>query len=236
MFRIGVRVAALAALLTLAVSSLAAAPSGAQGRAQEGVQGGSQGGSPPCLSDNGSDVERYFGLRGDAIWLNLQGHQPPCLTVEEGRTFSRTHGWIAQLASRAVYPAGYVPDHPAPIRDFVSKLTQARYVIHRDGEVEISRTVRRPALRERAKLGRFGDLFVAPDTTLIPGATIDARAPEWTTLEPFDSRGLAAGEHTIEIYWTLAEPHCDGFTTDQALSCLAAGEALSTSTTFTVID
>jgi hypothetical protein len=192
--------------------------------------------STTCLSDNGTNVQRYFDIRGsDAIWLNLQGHQPTCVTVTQGRTFYRTHGWIAQVPSRAVYPAGYEPDFASPMADFLSKISQARYVISRDGEVEMARTVRGRALFARAKLGRFGDLFVAPDTTLVPGATIGGRSPEWTTLEPFDSRTLGVGEHTIEIYWTLTEPHCDGFAPDPTNNCLPAGESLSTSTTFTVV-
>jgi hypothetical protein len=192
--------------------------------------------SAPCISDNGTNVQRYFDIRGsDAIWLNLQGHQPPCVTVTQGRTFYRTHGWIAQVPSRAVYPAGYEPDFASPMADFLSKISQARYVISRDGEVETTRTVRGRALFAHAKLGRFGDLFVAPDTTLVPGVTIGGRSPEWTTLEPFDSRSLGVGEHTIEIYWTLTEPHCDGFVPDPTTSCLPAGESLSTTTTFTVV-
>jgi hypothetical protein len=191
--------------------------------------------SAGCVSDNGTDVERYFGLEGsNVIWPNIQGISPPCLTVIKGNTFHRAHGWIVQQRSRAVYPADYEPRHPAPLTDFLSKLTQSRYVISRDGHVEITRTVRRPSLFQRAKLGRFGDLFVAPDTTLVPGATIEARSPEWTTLEPFDSSDLPVGEHTIEIYWTLSEAHCDGLTPDPALSCLPAGESLTTTTTFTV--
>jgi hypothetical protein len=219
--------AAIALLLVVGMSVVAPG-----GRASASPAGG----SARCISDNGSDVARYFDLHGDAIWLNLQGLQPPCLTVVQGHTFYRTHGWIAQVPSRAVYPPGYEPDDPAPMRDFLSKLRQARYVISRDGQAEITRTVRGPALFARAKLGRFGDLFVAPDTTLVPGSTIGARAPEWTTLEPFDSRHLPLGDHTIEIYWTLSEAHCDGISTDPAVSCLAAGESLSTSTTFTVVD
>jgi hypothetical protein len=188
------------------------------------------------VSDNGTDVERYFGIhRGsNVIWPNIQGISPPCLTVVKGNTFHRAHGWITQLRSRAVYPEDYQPVHPAPMADFLSKLTHSRYVISRDGRVEITRTVGRPALFQRAKLGQFGDLFVAPDTTLVPGATIEARSPEWTTLEPFDAGELPAGEHTIEIYWTLSAAHCDGFTSDLALSCLPAGESLTTTTTFTV--
>ena len=191
--------------------------------------------STTCLSDNGTDVADYFGIRGDAIWLNLQGRQPSCLTVVQGHTFTRTHGWITQVADRAVYPDGYLPDHPEPIVDFLSKLTQARYVISRDGRVETTRIVRGPALFDHAKLGQFGDLFVAPDTTLVPGVTIEAESPEWTTLEPFDSRRLGVGEHTIQIYWTLAEPHCDGFAADLANNCYPAGETLTTETTFTVV-
>jgi hypothetical protein len=198
--------------------------------------GGAASASGDCRSDNGTDVERYFGLRGDAIWLNLQGRQPPCLTVVQGHTFVRTHGWIAQVPSRAVYPDDYRPARRAPMADFLSKLTQARYVISRDGQVEITRTVSGPALFARAQLGRFGDLFVAPDTTLVPGVTIPRRAPEWTTLEPFDSAPLPLGEHTVEIYWTLTARHCDGFATDPVNNCVAAGESLSTSTTFTVVD
>lgn len=189
-----------------------------------------------CISDNGTDVERYFGIEGhDVVWPNIQGLRPPCLTVTKGNIFHRAHGWITQLQSRAVYPAGYEPAHRAPMADFLSKLTQSRYVISREGRVEITRSVRGPALFRRAKLGQFGDLFVAPDTTLVPGSTIEARSAEWTTLEPFDAGALPAGDHTIEIYWTLSGVHCDGFTPDPALSCLPAGESLTTTTTFTVI-
>lgn len=206
------------------------------------VPGGTSSASPSpspstaCLSDNGTDVGEYFGVRGDVVWPNIQGLSPSCLTVGQGNRFVRAHGWITQLSGRAVYPDGYGPDHRSPMADFLSKLTRSRYVISRDGQVEISRVVEGRALFGHAHLGRFGDLFVAPDTTLVPGATIEARSPEWTTLEPFDARHLPVGEHTIEIYWTLSEAHCDGFTRDTALSCLPAGETLTTQTTFTVVD
>ena len=221
--RLAARLAATTAL-ALALVATSTAPAGA-------TRGPT---STPCISDNGTHVERYFGLDGDAIWLNLQGRQPSCVTVDGGGTFSRTHGWITQLTSRATYPAGYEPAVAVPMADFLSKLTQARYVIRQGDEVELTRTVRRPALLARAKLGRFGDLFVAPDDTLVPGVTIDGRSPEWTTLEPFDARRLGPGEHTIDIYWTLTERHCDGFAPDPVNNCLPAGESLSTSTTFTV--
>jgi hypothetical protein len=166
-----------------------------------------------CRSDNGTNVNAYFGIpRADAIWLNLQGQRPPCLTVVRGNPLVRTHGWIAQLPPgtivdgeriQTVYPEGYEPDHPAPMRDFLSKLTQARYVISRDGTVELTRTVTGRELFAHAKLGRFGDLSV--------------------------------GQHTIEIYWTLRERHCDGFAADPANNCLPAGESLTTSTVFDVV-
>jgi hypothetical protein len=214
------RTAAVALLLSVGLS-LGAVPAG--------------GSTDRCRSDNGTDVARYFDLhRTDPIWLNLQGRQPACVTVRGDRPFSRTHGWIAQQAEHAVYPADYTPARRAPMADFLSKLTRARYVISRDGEVEVTRTVHRTALLARAKLGRFGDLFVAPDTTLVPGVTIEAGAPEWTTLERFDPARLGPGEHTIEIYWTLSARHCDGFAPDPVNDCLPAGESLSTSTTFTI--
>ena len=225
--RLAARLAAATAL-ALALAATAVAPAGASAPPSPPAPA-------PCISDNGTNVERYFGLEGgDAIWLNLQGRQPSCVTVDAGGTFSRTHGWITQVASRATYPAGYEPALPVPMADFLSKLTQARYVIRRGDDVEVERIVRRPALLARAKLGRFGDLFVAPDDTLVPGVTITARSPEWTTLERFDARRLGPGEHTIDIYWTLADRHCDGFAADPVNNCLAAGESLSTSTTFTI--
>jgi hypothetical protein len=198
-----------------------------------------------CVSDNGTNVNAYF-RTGDAdvIWPNIQGLRPPCVTVTRGNTFYRAHGWIAQVPPgtevdgnriEPVYPAGYQPDFRAPMVDFLAKFTAARYVISRDGEVEVTRTVGRPELLLRAKFGRFGDLFVAPDTTLSPGTTIYGAAPEWTTLQPFSSDALAAGEHTIEIYWTLRKRHCDGFASDPANNCLPAGESLTTSTVFTVV-
>ncbi|MEV6492682.1 hypothetical protein AB0M20_29285 [Actinoplanes sp. NPDC051633] len=203
------------------------------------------GAATKCVSDNGTDVNRYFVLyRADAIWLNLQGLRPACVTVRQGRTFVRAHGWITQLPPGTVvegrtveptYPEGYVPDRAAPMDDFLSKIVQARYVISRDGEVELARIVNRRHLLDRAKLGRFGDLFVAPDTTLVPGVTIHRASPEWTTLEPFTSRRLDIGSYTVDIYWTLAEQHCDGFTTDVANDCLPAGESRVTSTNFDVV-
>jgi hypothetical protein len=223
MLRIGVRLALAAALVAL----VGVSPVGPAEAAS---------GSTTCVSDNGTDVPRYFGIRGsDAIWLNLQGRRPSCTTVIEGNTFTRTHGWITQVASEAAYPDAYTPRFRAPMVDFLSKVTQVRYEVRTGDEVVVSRTVRRPALFARARLGRFGDLFVAPDTTLVPGVTIDGRSPEWTTLEPFDSRRLGVGEHTINIYWTLTERHCDGFAPDPANNCVPAGESLSTSTTFTVV-
>lgn len=196
-----------------------------------------------CHSDNGTDVNAYFGVpRADVIWLNLQGVRPPCVTVVRGNTFYRTHGWLTQLPPgtvvggetiQTVYPAGYQPDHAAPMRDFLSKIVQARYVVSRDGQVEATRTVARRQLLARAKMGQFGDLFVAPDTS--PGFTVHASVPEWTTLEPFSSRSLSAGQHRIDIYWTLTRQHCDGFAGDVASNCLPAGESLSTSTLFDVV-
>jgi hypothetical protein len=196
-----------------------------------------------CVSDNGTNVNRYFGVRkSDVIWLNLQGHQPPCVRVVQGNTFYRAHGWISQLPPgtpveggtvETIYPAGYRPAHPAPMRDFLSKISRARYVVSRDGRVEITRTVDRRRMLDHAKLGEFGDLFVAPDSG--SGITVHGAAPEWTTLEPFSSRQLAVGEHQVEIYWTLTDRHCDGFGADPAANCLPAGESLTTSTIFDVV-
>ncbi|MQA79312.1 MAG: hypothetical protein GEV10_12685 [Streptosporangiales bacterium] len=164
------------------------------------------------------------------------------MTVVQGRTFYRAHGWIAQLPPgtqvdgetiETVYPEGYRPNHPAPMVDFLSKVSQARYVVSRAGQVEIARTVDRRELLAHAKLGAYGDLFVAPDSS--SGVTVHSQAPEWTTLEPFSARRLSVGEHTVEIYWTLTKRHCDGFAADPAADCIPAGESLSTSTVFNVV-
>jgi hypothetical protein len=228
-FRLSARIAAVAALAgaSLAVPSAASATPTAT----------------RCLSDNGSYVNGYFRVpRSDVIWLNLQGLRPPCVTVVQGNIFYRAHGWIAQLPPgtevdggtiATVYPAGYRPDRQAPMQDFLSKVARARYVVSRDGRAEITRVVERRRLLDHAKLGEFGDLFVAPDSG--SGVTVHGAAPEWTTLEPFSSRGLGLGEHTIEIYWTLTRQHCDGFGTDAASNCLPAGESLVTSTAFNVV-
>lgn len=196
-----------------------------------------------CVSDNGTNVNAHLGVPGsDVIWLNLQGQRPPCVTVVKGRTFYRAHGWITQLPPgtqvdgetiTTVYPERYRPDHSAPMTDFLSKLSQARYVVSRDGRVELTRTVRRPAVLRHAKLGTFGDLFVAPDSS--PGVTLYGVTPWWTSLEPFSSRTLPIGQHRIEIYWTLTRQHCDGLGADPAANCLPAGESLATSTDFDVV-
>jgi hypothetical protein len=197
-----------------------------------------------CISDNGTDVNAYFGIGGsDAIWLNLQGLQPACQTVVKGNTFYRVTGWITQVAPgtkegnrtiKPVYPKNYKPDFPAPMDDFLSKLVQERFVVS-NGGTTITKTVTFPDLVAHGKFGTFGDLFVAPDTTLVPGTTIYGDAPEWTTVEPLESQMLGVGEHTIDVYWTMTKQHCDGFSTNVANDCLPAGESLVTSTTFTVV-
>jgi hypothetical protein len=200
--------------------------------------------STSCISDNGTNVNAYFGIEGsDAIWLNLQGLQPACRTVIKGNTFYRVTGWITQVPPgtregnkriKPVYPVGYRPDFPAPMDDFLSKLSRERFVIS-NGGAPITITVTTPDLLTHGKLGAFGDLFVAPDTALVPGVTIFGDSPEWTTVEPLDSQMLSVGQHAIDVYWTLTKQHCDGFTRDVSLSCLPAGETLVTSTTFEVI-
>jgi hypothetical protein len=206
--------------------------------------GGGASASTTCISDNGSNVNAYFGIEGSAaIWLNLQGLQPACRTVVKGDTFYRVTGWITEVPPgtkegnttiKPVYPNQYKPDFRAPMDDFLSKLVQERFVISDRGPTIIT-TVGRSDLLAHGKLGTFGDLFVAPDTTLVPGVTIVAGAPEWTTVEPLESQTLSVGEHTINVYWTLAKQHCDGFTSNIATSCLPAGESLVSSTTFSVV-
>jgi hypothetical protein len=206
--------------------------------------GGAASASTTCISDNGSNVNAYFGIEGSAaIWLNLQGLQPACRTVVKGDTFHRVTGWITQLPPgtkeanktiNPVYPKKYKPDLRAPMDDFLSKLVQERFVV-RNGGTTITRTVGRSDMLAHGKLGAFGDLFVAPDTTLVLGVTIFADAPEWTTVEPLESQTLSVGEHTIDVYWTLTKQHCDGFSTNVGADCLPGGESLITSTTFTVV-
>jgi hypothetical protein len=200
--------------------------------------------STTCFSDNGTNVNAYYGIQGaDAIWLNIQGLQPACQTVVKGNTFYRVTSWITQVPPgtregnqkiQPVYPKKYRPDYPAPMDDFLSKISQEKFVVS-NGGTAITTTVTRSDLLAHGKLGAFGDLFVAPDTTLVPGVTIFGDAPEWTTVEPLSSQMLSVGQHTIDVYWTLSKQHCDGFTRIVAYSCLPAGETLVTSTTFEVI-
>jgi hypothetical protein len=119
--------------------------------------------------------------------------------------------------------------------DFLSKLSQARFVVISNGRVALTKTVTRSELLAHGKLGAFADLFVAPDTSLVPGATIYGDAPEWTTVEPLESQRLGVGQHTISVYWTMTAQHCDGFSTNVANDCLPADESLVTSATFEVI-
>jgi hypothetical protein len=200
--------------------------------------------STRCISDNGSDVNAYFDIEGsDAIWLNLQGRESACQTVIKGNTFYRVTGWITQVPPgtkegnkkiKPVYPMGYRPDFPAPMSDFLSKLSRERFVIS-NGGAPVTITVTSPNLIAHGKLGAFEDLFVAPDTSLVPGVTIFGDSPEWTTIEALDSQTLSVGQHTIDVFWTLTKRHCDGFTMETSLSCLPEGETLVTSTTFEVI-
>ncbi len=135
---------------------------------------------------------------------------PVCTGLTAGEHWRPTVGWFAAETADAVYPPGYVPLYANPIHDALAKLT-IKMVI--DGGTNHEKTyLFTPsdvdAFRTDVNIHDINPAF--PD---LPGFIL---IPRMAPLSP--------GHHTHEMILVLSAQHCDGTTTDEAESCLPAGE------------
>ena len=134
---------------------------------------------------------------------------PICTGLTAGEHWRAITNYFGAEAADAVYPPGYVPLLANPVDDVLVKTT---IKVVTDGGTSQERAYIFAPSDEAFRLDvNIHDLNPAfPD---LPGFWIIPRMPP-----------LAPGHHTHEVFWVLSAQHCDGTTTDEAASCLPAGE------------
>lgn len=153
-----------------------------------------------CINGSGIDFNVVFRVP-EAFACGV-----PLSTRERWRTLT---DWVVGPEYFAA-PDGYVPAAETPLEDFVSKLSAVKVIV--DGGTRRERTFTATpaeALRTDVTLDRlFGDAL--PDLPV--AATIPSLAP------------LKAGDHTVQVVWTLSAMHCDGLGASEADNCLGPGD------------
>ncbi|MCX2180811.1 hypothetical protein KV205_09755 [Streptomyces sp. SKN60] len=131
---------------------------------------------------------------------------PPCREAFVGERWVRTFpSWgTAPSAEGAVYPAGYTPQRPAPMDDFLAKFRGVR-VVNDIGTV-----------RERSFT--FG-----PETVRLTEIDRESGLP-FTYFATAPLPPLSPGEHTSTVFMRLSAEHCDGLGTVEGENCLPGGE------------
>jgi len=169
-----------------------------------------------CVTGLGVDLNELFGVSDQFL---ARG----CNVVSAGEHWIRSAEWITNGSDDPVYPAGYVPARPAPIEDFLSKLIAVKIVV--DGGTRQQQTyVFSPGQVERTD--------VTADQ-LQPGLW-DPGTPMAIALPRMAP--VSVGPHTSEPILVLSAKHCDGFFTDEARSCLPAGETSYVARPFQVVE
>lgn len=153
-----------------------------------------------CIHPSGVSFNELFDVPEQFV-------NPVCTGLTAGEHWRPTVGWFAAETDDAVYPPGYVPLYANPIDDALAKL-MIKMVI--DGGTNHEKTYLFTP-DEAVAFVRIHQLNPAfPD---MPGFFLIPR------MGP-----LSVGHHTHEMILVLSAQHCDGTTTDEAVSCLPAGE------------
>jgi hypothetical protein len=120
-------------------------------------------------------------------------------------------GYFGAEASDAVYPPGYVPLHASPVDDVLAKTSSIKVVV--DGGTRQEKTYTFTPSDEDAFRTDLTIHDINPANPDLPGFIVIPRmAP------------LSRGHHTSQLFWVLTAQHCDGLSTEEAESCLPAGE------------
>lgn len=119
-------------------------------------------------------------------------------------------GYVGAEASDAVYPPGYVPLHGSPVDDVLAK-TLIRVVV--DGGTRQEKTY--------TFSPSDTDAF-RTDLTIHDINPANPDLPEFIVIPRMAP--LSVGHHTYQLIWALSAAHCDGLSTEEAESCLPAGD------------
>jgi hypothetical protein len=119
-------------------------------------------------------------------------------------------GYFGAEASDAVYPPGYLPLYASPVDDILAKVT---IEVVTDGGTSQQKTYTFSPADQDAFRTDLTLHDINPANPDLPGFIV---IPRMAPLSP--------GHHTYELIWVQSAEHCDGTSTDEAESCLPAGE------------
>jgi hypothetical protein len=167
------------------------------------------GSNEPCVASNGMSLDLVYRATVSII-------SPDCNQLPTGERWSPSVPWIMNKSFEQV-PPGFASDWATPLDDIRGKLNKVEYVV----DPGSAHTSNHSFPNELLWVGQVPEAVGFPAVN-----TVSSHA----SLNP-----LPAGQHVVDVYWDLEAPHCDGFTTDQAASCLPEGETLVRRISFEVV-
>jgi hypothetical protein len=177
----------------------------------QGVVRSDPAGGNHCVNEFGVDLNLTFGVLEQLV-------AGPCRTVSARAKWRPLTFWTMNTVFD-VMPPDYVPAGPTPLEDLAARLASVTVVIDRDTKREKT-VVFSPAAALRT------------DLTLDDYVPFEFSYPIAATLPLMAS--LPAGDHTLRVIWTLSSEHCDGFGDVPGANCLASGDNVLLTRTFTV--
>jgi hypothetical protein len=167
------------------------------------------GGNEPCVASNGRTLNQIYGYSVSVI-------SPDCDEVPAAKRWTPSVPWIMNDSFEQV-PSGFTTDLATPVDDLRNKLKTIELVVDPGSAYQTNRS-----FPNDAKLW-VGQLPEAAGFPAVNSANLGALDP------------LPVGQHSVAVYWNFKAPHCDGFTTSQATSCLPEGKTLVRQISFEVV-
>ncbi|RDH75203.1 hypothetical protein DVS77_27905 [Mycolicibacterium moriokaense] len=163
----------------------------------------------PCVSSDGLTLRQQYGYSAAVITSD-------CTQVQAGERWAVSVPWIMDSRFEQK-PPGFVTDYASPLDDFRGRLQSIDVVVDAGSAYQSNRSY--PGDNKIW----VGELPTAPGLPAVDSVGLGSLDP------------LPVGRHAVEVYWNLRAPVCDGFTADQATSCLPAGKTLVKRIGFTVV-
>ena len=163
----------------------------------------------PCVASNGLTLKQQYGYSVSIV-------TPDCNQLKAAERWAPSVPWIMNTRFEQV-PSGFVTDWATPVDDFRGKLKKVEYLVVAGSPYQYNRSF---AGDNKLWVGQL------PDAAGLPAVNTS----DLGSLDP-----LQLGQHVVDVYWELAAPHCDGFTTSQGTSCLPQGTTLVKRITFQVV-
>lgn len=167
------------------------------------------GGNEPCVASNGLTLNQIYGYSVAVI-------SPGCNEVAAAKRWTPSVPWIMNTSFEQM-PSGFATDLATPVDDLRNKLRSVELVVDPGSPYQSNRS-----FPSDAKLW-VGQLPEAAGFPAVNSANLGALDP------------LPVGRHAVAVYWNFKAPHCDGFTTSQATSCLPEGKTLVRQISFEVV-